>query len=161
MTQDELNAYERLRAELPIDELNLDGELRRLPFLQMEAVEYSTAAKQRMDLADFHYDVQHADAMATLRETIIAERTTKPPSQDFLKAEVLLYQEVRDSKEAFLDAARDYGLWAGLSNAIRTKSTSITTISDLLKTGYMTPESVHAKRRDQVIAHRQPFRRPA
>lgn len=141
--------YNQLRAVLTIDPNALDDDLIHIAMQQMSIAEYTAAASSAKDHADFQYDQVVADIAARLRQS------DEKISEARIKSETLLYDEVTTAYAEKVETERDYLLWRGLADAIRTKSTSIGHISDLIKAGYMTPTTIRHDRQEQIHQHRQ------
>ena len=139
----------RLRATLAIDPTSLDEGLINLAMDQMSIAEFTADAARIRDQAKFNHSQVVADISASMR-------VTEPKiSQTRIDSEVPLYDQVIESNQLFFDADQDYTLWRGLSDAIRTKGSSIRAIADLIASGYMTKTTIYNERKEQIHQVRQ------
>lgn len=143
------NEYNHLRIVLTIDPNALDDELINIAMQQMEIAEYTAAAASAKNHADFQYDQIVSSVAASMRQS------DEKISEARIKSETPLYDEVSAAYAEKVAAERDYMLWRGLADSIRTKSTSIGHISDLIKSGYMTSTTIRHDRQEQIHQYRQ------
>lgn len=144
--------YTRLRHMLIIDPHSLDDALINLAMEQMEITEYTAEAATVRDTAKFQYDQVVADVAVKMREA------DDKMSETRIKSEVPLFDEVVEAHSYLLDAERDYSLWRGLADAIRTKGSSIRAIADLIAAGYMTSTTIRNDRNE--VLHQYRSQRP-
>lgn len=143
--------YNRLRACLTVDPNALDDALINIAMQQMEIAEYTADAARARDQADFYHDQVSADVAAKLRGS-------DKMSEARIKSEVALYDEVATATTELIEAERSHTLWKGLADAIRTKSSSIRAIADLITAGYMTSNTIHHTQRE--VLHEQRRQQP-
>lgn len=146
-----LNApeYNRLRARLTIDPTRLDDDLIQMPMDQMSAAECTSEAANMRDNAKDELERVVSDLARQLREA------DDKISEKRIDSETPMFDVVIEAKTALRAAEFDYNLWRGLSDSLRTKSSSIDTISDLIKAGYMTPATIYKDRQEMIHQHRE------
>lgn len=140
--------YSRLRAKLVIDPLDLDSALINLAMEQMDVAECVATASTIRDQCRFDKERIEADVAANMRnsDTKISEKR--------IESEIVLYDEVLNAHNRLVEADRDLALWKGLADSIRTKSSSIRAIADLIQAGYRTNTTLYNERKDTIHQYR-------
>jgi len=140
--------FNRLKARLAVDTLQLTEELMQLPSLQQEAAELAAEAQRTRD--EVH------DIAKQVEAEIKAQKRLATPgiSEARLTSEVLLVKEVTESQEAANQADYELAMWKTLADGMRTKSSSIRTIADLIAAGYTSPDTVRNERLHEVYAQK-------
>lgn len=141
--------FARLRNALTVDPNALDDDLINIAMQQMEIAEYTAEAAKKENEMDFQNDQVIADVSAKLRES------DNKMSEARIKSELHLYDEVLSANTELVEAKFDHARWKGLADAIRTKSSSIRAIADLISSGYMTSNTIRTDRRELIHQHRQ------
>lgn len=141
--------YITLRNALTVDPNALDNDLINIAMQQISIAEYAAEAATAKAHAEFQYDQVVADTSAGLRAS------DEKPSEARIKSEVYLYDAVLQAHNDVVEAERDYALWRGLADAIRTKNGAIGHISDLIKAGYMSSTSIRHDRRETIQQYRE------
>jgi len=147
--------YNRLKARTTIDVMLLTEELIEIPQLQQEAAEAVTTATHIRDSVAVELKLAEADESARIRN-IDAEAGIKPRSETQLKSEVPLNRDVRRLMMEVANAEADVGMWKSVHDALKTKSKSIDTIADLIRSGYTSPSSITADRKAHSYSATQP-----
>lgn len=145
--------YEHLRRQLAVDPLRLTEELVELPPLQQEAGEHAADATRDRDECKDAVEVAKAIAAADLR-AYDAEHNLKQRSETQIDKEIMLDSNVIEALTSLREAEHAMALWRSVSDGVRTKTTSIRTIADLVQAGYTTPSSLYDKRRDEIYRAR-------
>ena len=108
----------------------------QLPSLQQEAAELAAEAQRIRD--EVHDLAKQVEAEIKAQKRI----ATPGISEARLASEVLLVKEVIESHDAANQADYELALWKTVADGMRTKSTSIRTIADLIAAGYTSPDTV-------------------
>lgn len=145
--------YVELKSFLPVDQMRLTEELMELPQRQMDASEGAAEAALYRDQCKDLVDQAKADAAADIRNLDINER--KPRSETQIASEIMLDEKVREALADLRNAEYDLATWKALSDSMRTKSSSIRAIADLIQAGYTTPNAVLTQRRGAINQQRQ------
>ena len=155
------NAFDQLKAELAIDPLDLDNELIQLPQLVMEIGENLAEAIAAYDRAKENLDRARGEAGRRLRNgparkpQVEGERPQiikewKQPSEAQIATEIPLIDIVVEAQDRVGELQLIVSKWKELHWAMRQKSSSIEQYVKLMAAGYMTPNSVHQQRRQEI-----------
>lgn len=149
-----LNEQEYLyyRGRLVIDRNYLDDALINMPMDQMEVAEYTAGASAARDQAETAHDQVVAEVSDHMRRDVPAGG--KEPSEASIKAQLPLFDEIKESKAVMATAEYEYALWKSLADAMRTKASSIRVIADLVAAGYISTETLYQQNRDAMHAQR-------
>lgn len=147
--------YLWLKSKTQIDMLDLDNELMEIPVLIQEASENVAIAMEIRETSKSDLDVQIARSADAIRKTPL--ESGKAPSETAIDKMVSLTKEYQD-KLALLSSARlDAGLWQSITESLRTKSSALRTIADLVSAGWLTTDHViKNRRRDMRNANQSP-----
>lgn len=139
--------YQFLRNQLGLDLLSLDDEVTRIPVLLQEAAEITAIAVEIREQAKEDLDRVCAEIGNYLR---IPDDKGKMRSEtqigSMLAAEKDYIKATEELRQARLDAA----LWQALTEGLRVKSSAIKTAVDLIVSGWITSDSIVAKRRKDM-----------
>jgi len=140
-----VESFDRLKSRLGVDPLRLDEELIRMPaFIQEISERTAEALRARSVLEDNLKTI-----MAETANQIRASAEKKPPEAQ-VDSLVLTEPDVQNAIKQLEQAKYEYSLWQGLMDAARTKSTSLKTFAELIISGYLTLDSIHAERRHEL-----------
>lgn len=134
--------YNWLKAQRQIELLNLENEVMRIPVLLQECGEITSTAIEIRESAKDELDRIKSIVASDIRkeghsETAIASMV--PSDERYINA-------VAQLSEARLDA----GLWNSLMDSLRTKSSGLRVIADLIASGFVTQASIMQKRRQEL-----------
>lgn len=137
--------YLWLKGKTQIDMLDLDNELMEIPVLLQEASENVAIAIEIRETSKNDLDIQAARCADKIRKTPL--ESGKAPSETAVDKIVPL-EEAYQQKLSLLSSARlDAGLWQSITEALRTKSSALRTIADLVSAGWLTTDHVIKNRR--------------
>jgi len=144
MDHTEMATYDRLKAQLRPNPLNIDQELIEMPALVMEAAEMTAFAVAARDAAAFDFDLAEARAADDLRVATGANKDGSPKmkSEAQIKSELPNHPLVRTARAKVEETKLDTALWMALSSAMHTKSGSLERVSNLIQAGFITRDSV-------------------
>jgi len=148
MTPQELSSYEDLSAKLAIDQLRLDEEVISLPPLLWEVNEHTAASIWVKDAAQLALKMKIAEISHAIREAAAAANKRTTEAQ--IDAEITLHPQVHKAQIEFEDAKYDVGRWQALSEAVRNKGYALKSLSDLVISGYLTPNALIDKRKQEL-----------
>lgn len=143
--------YQRLRASLVIDPMEIDRDLIELPSNIMEASEKAANAVSEKDIAEASLKLAEAEAAHAIR---MRAEDGKQPSEAYITREVPRSLEVRKAVEALEDAKLNAALWKALVEALRAKKSSLETMSTLIVAGFLTTDHIVRHRRSEMNAKR-------
>lgn len=140
--------FNQLKTRLAVDTVRLTEELMQLPSLQQEAAELAAEAQRTRD--EVH------DIAKQVEAEIKAQKRLATPgiSEARLASEVLLEKEVTEAHEAVSQAEYELAMWKTIADGMRTKSSSIRTIADLIAAGYTSPDTVRHERLHEVYGQK-------
>jgi hypothetical protein len=142
-------AYQALCAQLPVDLLDLDNELMKMPQLVQDAAELAYNASNAEGAALLAYDVIKAQIGQQLRED--NEKITEAAIERSLP----LYEDVQEARVAVNQAKTYAKLCEDLVRNLRIKSSTLQKSCDLIVSGYMTTGTVYERRRGEINAVRR------
>lgn len=142
--------YAQLKRRIEIDMMRLDEELIGMPVLVEEISEMTAKALLTRSAAENRLKVVIAEAADEIRK-----EGEKKPAEKQIESEVLLDAQVQDSTLELDEAKYEYAMWQGLMDAARTKSSALKTVSELIISGYITPDTIYAQRRRELNANRR------
>lgn len=142
-------AYQALRVQLPIDWLDLDNEIMKMPVLVQEAAELAVAASNEESILQLGYDVAKAETGQRLRQE--NERITEAA----IERQLPLSDEVQQARLDYLHAKSYARLCEELVRSLRIKSQQLQKSCDMIVQGYMTPSAAYEKRRSEISAARR------
>lgn len=148
MRDEEVKIYDRLQQALAIDTMRLDEELVAMPQLIEDVGESTASAIFWRDVCKQALDVEIAKAAHYIRE--IGQSGGKKPPEDQIKTEVMLDKSVIEAMTTYEDAKYTLARWQALSDALKTKASSIKVICELVISGYLTPNAIHERRRQEI-----------
>lgn len=153
--------FERIQRRLTFDPLEIDQELIELPMLIMEASEQTAHCLSARDRAKNDVDLAIAEASDHLRQqtTTDGKGGQKLRSEAQIETEVPMYQSVQDTQRTLEQAKLDLALWMALCDSLRTKRDSLKVYSDLVISGYLTPNAALNQRRSEIRNAAEPVRR--
>ena len=137
--------YLFLKQGLATDLLNLDEELQRISVYIQDAAENAAVANELRDAAKENFNLVAAKASSRLREEPTS--TGKARSETQIASELPLCPDYQEAQGTLSEARLDAALWATLSDAFRTKSSSLRAAADLIGAGYITQDYLTQKRR--------------
>jgi hypothetical protein len=145
-----LNAerYRWIKQQLGTDLLNLDEEVSRIGQLVQDVGENAALANELRDAAKENLEVVSAREISILRNDV------KPG--DKAKTDTKVWEEVRlvpahaEAQALLGDARLDSALWKSLENAVDRKSYSLQSAVSLITAGYLTMDTILAKRRKDI-----------
>lgn len=140
--------YNRLRARLALDLLNIDAELEDISSVIQEAGEWTAQAGEDRDVAKDHLAKVEAQTSDILRRRV--EDNGKAPSEAKITSLVPLASEVQEALALFSKTKLDAALWSNLQDSLRTKSHSIRAAADLVAAGFISNDYILQKRRLEV-----------
>lgn len=135
--------YDQLRNQLQVDIMEIDRDLAEIPQIVMAAAEQTAAAISVRDMAKFEVDVAKAEAAAFLR----VAKDGKQPSETQVQSEVPKARAVKRAVQVYEDAKLESARWMALTEGLRTKSSALKTIAELIVAGYLTRDAVYQERR--------------
>lgn len=146
------DAYTRLRQSLSIDLLRIDEELIEMPQLVQDIAEYTAEATFARDKAKIEWEIAQAQAAKDARQRCIDAGTKFTVDQ--ISNEVMLDPDVREAQADYEQSKLDADMWGALIAGARTKSSSLKHASELIASGYLTPNAIKAERRQQMHTRR-------
>ena len=138
--------YIWLQNQLQTDLLALDEEVSRIGLLVKDANENAAIAAEFRDSEKDRLSVVRAKVMSVSRETLRPDGKAKSETQ--IDAELPLSPDYQKAQTEYADARLDAALWASMSQGYSTKAFSLTQAVTLIQIGYITQDSIIAKRRD-------------
>lgn len=151
------DTYNRIKSALLIDPMRLTEELMTMPQLQSDASEGFAEAQRERDEAKDVLDIAKSTASAELRyppeEPISPGLPAKQPkalSEERIKSEIVLDQNVQDAMDALRTAEYNLALWKGLADSVRAKNGAIRAMADLIQSGYATRTSIYEERKREI-----------
>lgn len=152
-----MNAFDRLKEQLPINSMALDTELMELPSLVEEIGEESAKAIADMDAAKITYDLELAKASDFLRTNMISDAKGQPKlrSEAQIQSEVILVPTVTAALQSYEKAKYNVARWRALQDAYRAKRETLMKICDLTISGYLTPNAVTNRHRTDTARTRR------
>lgn len=145
----EVEKYRWIKNKLPLDLLNVDEELIELPVILQQASEFVSSAIEIRERAKDDLEQITSELADALRKVPL-EGTGKFRSETQIDKQIPLSPLYRDKQDALGIARLDASLWQSLTDAIRTKSSSIRIAADLLNSGFLTPSYIREKRRKDI-----------
>jgi hypothetical protein len=142
--------FEQLKAQLSIDPMRLDEELIRMPQFVQEVAELTAESLLVRNVAENDLKIAIAEASADIRGS-----ADKKPAEAQIASEVLLENSVQEAMGKLEQAKYEYAMWQGLMDGAKTKSASLKNTSDLINSGYLTPDTIYANRRRELNEHRR------
>jgi hypothetical protein len=145
--------YERLKACLPVDLVEIDKDLIEMPVIAQEAAELAATMMNCVATAKHELEIAGAEARSVIRVRLLVNG--KPPSETRVDSEVPL-DEVVQMRRRELDALEyKYRLASDLARSMQKKSDQIGNATSMILKGFMTPNSVYENQvRDRVNARR-------
>ena len=140
--------YEFIKKHLPLDLVDLDEEVIKLPVLLQEAAEHCSQAIEIREAAKDDLEKTKAEIGDSLRITPGAGGKTR--SETAIAAEIPLSGKYGLALSALSTARLDASLWQALCEALRSKSSMVRVVADLIGSGYLTQSSILAKRRSSI-----------
>ena len=133
--------YDRLRAQLKINPLLLDEQLSDLPMLCMEAGEFMAEVGADVDYAQKKLNDLVTETQLTTREKKAAagEKVT----EKLIEAEVESDPVVMKARSGLLQLNYEKDLWNNLFRAFQTKTSAIKYYCEMVKAGYITPNTAY------------------
>jgi predicted RNase H-like nuclease (RuvC/YqgF family) len=134
--------YERLKAFLPVDLVEIDRDLAQMPVIAQEAAELAAEMMNKVATAKQELDIARAQAAQQLRNMLVAG---KPRSEARIETEMPLDRGVQmrqrevDALEYRFQIAKD------LARNMQKKSDQITNATNMIMKGWMTPNSVYER----------------
>lgn len=146
--------YARLKLQLETDVMRIDEELTHMPSLVQEVGEILAEAQSNRDMLAHELEVAKAQAAAVLRSQPINDQG-KQKSEAQISSELQLERPVRDAVVELENANLSLAMWKSLMEGARTKSKSLSTFSDLVVSGYITPSATTDRRRMEIQQRRR------
>jgi len=143
--------YDQMKSLLLIDRMRLTEELENLPSVMQEAAESVAECQRDRDAAKDALSIAIAEADFRVREYHTGEKVNETQ----IKAEAAVDEAVIEATEVLRTAEYNLKLWQGLADGMRSKSYAIGTIADLIKAGYITPDTIYVERRTAVNRERR------
>lgn len=140
--------YVWLKERLPIDLMRVDEEVIELPTLIQRSGEFTSSAIELREAAKEILERQKAIAAEALRTT--PNQSGKQRSETAITSEIPLSEDVQAASAQYGVCRLDAALWQTLTEAFRSKNTSIRVVADLLNSGYMTPSTIQNRRRQDM-----------
>ena len=147
--------YMQLRAELALDEHNLDRDFVRMPMLMVETIEHRIVADQTVVERKNELTLICATESAEMREEL---QNNKVRSEASIASELPMREAVVAARDNLNEVMSDAALWAGLVDCVRIKLTSMKALSELTIAGYVTPNSAYEKTKTEMNVIRQRIR---
>jgi hypothetical protein len=144
--------YQEVKRHLNIDPARLTEELVEVAQWQSDAMEGVAEAQRGRDNAKDYLETVKAEAAAALRYPTDGR---KQPSEALIASELLLSPEVHAAMDGLREAEHDLSLWKSVSDSIRTKSSALRVIADLIQSGYTTPNAIYSDRRTKINERRR------
>jgi hypothetical protein len=138
--------YLWLQSQLQTDLLALDEEVARIGMLVKDANENAAIAAEFRDSEKERLAVVRARVTSASRETLRPDGKAKTETQ--IEAELPLSPEYQKAQAEYSDARLDAALWASMASGFSTKAFSLTQAVTLIQMGYITQDSIIAKRRE-------------
>ena len=138
--------YDRLKASLSINSVEIGEELEKHPAMLQEVGEFLARAIAARDDATALYDLAIVAASADLRDT----EGRKPPETQ-IKAEAPFAPGPLKAAEDVADMKFSAQLWQTLFGSMIAKGSSLKRIAELTASGYMAPRATYTpEQRDEV-----------
>ena len=149
------DVYARLRAKLHIDPLELDHQLMEMPQLVQDCGEVVAECINMRDAATTDLKTAESRAADKLRSRHIVVDgkdgpVNKQRSEAQITSEIPSMPEVRKAAETLETVKLDLALWQTLMDSLRTKNASLKTTAELIISGYLTRDSIHSNRREEI-----------
>ena len=144
--------YLWLREQTKINDLDLNGEVSKMPTLVLEAGDGVAFAVNARDLAKIELDYVTAvaqDAMRSEMDYDISGKPTKYKSETRITSELPLQKEVQRVTGLLEDAKLSLGLWSSLAESMSKKSSALTRLVDMALAGYTATNSYASTSRKQ------------
>jgi hypothetical protein len=145
----EVEAYRRLRARVKIDLIRIDDELCETPFLIQEAGEYACSSVDARDIAKDELERIRSEAASKLRDSPPPEGK-KAPSEAMIDSILPQSKTVQEAQDVYAKACLDARLWQNLADTLSKKSFSMQEIGKLLLGGFLAPNSIRDRRREEI-----------
>lgn len=140
--------YLWLKRQVSLDMMRIDEELMEIPVLIQEAGENVALAMEIREAAKSDLEVEAAKQAANLRN--IKLESGKPPSETAVDKMVPLTPEYEQKLTILSQARLDAGLWQSIMEALRTKSSAIRTVADLVAAGWLSRDHIIQNRRREI-----------
>lgn len=139
--------YIWLRNHLELDLLNIDDELVKISVLVQEASENTALAIEIRESAKEDLERVSAELSAYLR---LPDDKGKVKSETQISSLIPMEEGYKQALLSLSEARLDAGLWMGITDAFRTKSSAIRVTTDLIVAGYLTSNSIVDKRHREM-----------
>ena len=154
------DVYNRLRARLSANLLQLSEELVEQPSLMQEAAEGAADAIQIRDAAKNTLSSVTSEAASRLR--LLTDDNGKFFSETKINSLVLSDSKVMQAVEELEEAKHSASYWTSLVESFSDRGSSLRRIADLTVSGYLTPNASYAPDvREKLTEHRRARYRPA
>lgn len=140
--------YLWLRRRIALDLLAIDEELQEIGVLIQESGEHVAFCMETRDAAKDELARTEAQAAARLRLT--AGPDGKFPSDTKIVTMIPLDEQVQAMQAVYGAAKLDCALWSNISDALRTKSSSMRAAADLVQAGFISQDYIMNKRRSDI-----------
>lgn len=149
MNEQEEKLFAELSSRLVIDILRLDDELIELPMTVQTIAEQTSFAIAKRDELKSALNQAKSESMSFLRRV-----NEKKPPETQIESDSILSPQFIEANRTYLNAKLDADLWMGLSDAMKTKESSIKIICSLISSGYTTIQTVTNERRKMIHEER-------
>lgn len=140
--------YIWLKRRIALDLLAIDEELQEIGVLIQEAGEHVAFCMETRDAAKDELARTEAQAAARLRN--ITGPDGKVPSDTRIVSMIPLDEQVMAMQQVYGMAKLDCALWTNISDALRTKSSSMRAAADLVQAGFISMDYITTKRRTAI-----------
>jgi hypothetical protein len=134
--------YDELRERLRIDILRIDEELIQLPSLIQSAAESAAESSNDLNQAEHNLAIARAVASSELRN--IEDRNGRPPSEAKVVSMIEEDSRVQLARRKVDNAKFQARLHNDLYYSLKDKAKLIVKVTDLIISGYLSPNSAHA-----------------
>lgn len=152
MTETIRERYEKLRKYIGIDLLDLETDFMRVPHLFDEMSELCALSTQMVNIAKHNLDVATANASMRIREPLLGAPQTQIDRE--LKIMVPLQPEVIAARTALNEALYEADHCDKLFTTLKEQSRLLGKAADMANSGYLNPQALHEKRREEYHAAR-------
>lgn len=145
--------YDRIRAALAIDAVQIDRELIEFPMMLMDVTEAVADCGLERDRKEGAYKLALSLAQAQLRELAGPDGKKRPETA--ILSEAPLDENVQTALADLEDAKASLAYWNALLTAMMAKQSSIKRLAELTAAGFSPSNSSYQGTREAMAAKRQ------